>query len=162
MGTALAWTDQADLTGGDFVIEAYLDAMHQNQEALISQPVAYNFDEVNEAGATYVTKVSQEIYVPPAVGTLQGDVVLVVRYNAWVDADTGKIRARLGTGTWVESGDITVTSEGTYIGLTLPSVDVKAAADSLIAVETQLKMVSGTGPVRVKYNGGGTHYERQP
>lgn len=161
MGTALAWTDQADLGAGEFVIEDYLDKMHQNQESLISQPVGYSFDEVTENGTGYVSKVIQEIYVPPAVATLQGDVVLAVRLDPKVDAGTGRIQIRLGSGSWVESSTFSNTSYGTYITLIISNTDLKAVADSYAELELQLK-VAATGPAYCRYNGAGTHFERQP
>jgi hypothetical protein len=159
--SALPWVDLAALVGNNPVIEAYLDDLHNNQEALITQQLAYNFAEVTEAGAAYVTKVNQEAPIPPAVATLQGEVLLEVRFEAWVTGGgTGKVQVRLGSGAYVESIDIVVAAPGTTISVIIPDAHVKAAI-GLSSLETQLKMVSGGGTLHVRYNGGATQLRRE-
>lgn len=159
-----AWTNipSTDVDAESFVTEDILEDFHDNQEALISGPIDTKFDQVNTSGspAAYTSVKIRPIFIWAAVNTDKGDVTLVVRFEGWTDAATTvDIRMRLAAGTFVEVTGITVTSP-TLQTITLPTADVKAAADSEINLEVEARVTAGAGEAHVQCLDAASRIER--
>jgi hypothetical protein len=151
-----------DLAPEEPVVENDMTKFHGNQEALITGQVDTRFAQVSHNGGTFTQKTTVEVYVPPQVNTGAGDVTLPVRLEAIVDGTAvGEVRIRLGaTGAYQTQTGITATAYPNYYTLTIPSANVKANADSLVNIEVELRISSGTGNVFARYVGGASRFAR--
>ncbi len=138
------WTQIAstEYDGESPVTEGLLLKFHDNQEALISGPANTRWAEVS--GTTGTAK-SIDVWIPEAASTDDGDVTLVVRFEAKVDSgSTGKIGLQLGAATLVETTTFTHTAYQTY-EVIIPAADVKAAAGTVAALNISNTRTAGAG-----------------
>jgi len=147
---AKAWQNiaAAEVDAESAFIEALVGKFHSNQEALISVPVDTRFPAASAAAAATVVA-NIELWIPPAVATLEGAVTLVIRAEGYADVGTvGRLRFKLGAGTPVDSSDLPtgVTAWG-FVTVTISSTDVKAVAGTHATLEVTLVRVSGAGTV---------------
>lgn len=158
-----AFTDITDamIDGNKPVNEALESAYFDRDESLISQQVDLRFDEATHTGDTdYTDAGTPQTYLPPAAGTNQGDVTLELVVESKVDAGSGYVRARIGSGTWVEVGPFTNTSYEAKT-LSLPAAEVKSAKDSVVTVTVQHKVTSASDTVSTRnVSGGASRLER--
>lgn len=150
--STLAWTDipAGDVDGLSSVYEDLLADFWSNQLCLISELIPCPWAQVTATTGAFVQKVQKPIFIPPACETNEKAVTLLLVFEAYNEnaGAVGRLRARIGpSGTWVETGDITLQA-ATRFTLSIPAADVNAAAGTEIDLFIEMKRVSGTGEIR--------------
>ncbi len=138
--------------GGDKPVnQTLLGLFHDRQESLISWPVDLAFALKSTALTDWQAVASLPLYLPPAVGTDNGDVVVRLVFETLLGASsTGEVQARLGaTGAWISTGSLG-DAAWTRRELVIPADDVKAAAGSEATLEIQHRALTGTGGIQTR------------
>jgi len=152
----------ADIDAESPLTEALVGSFYDRDESLISNNWDTRFAEGSTASGSFAAIATVKGWLPESVGTGGGDVTLVVVLEAIVDGTaTGRVQARLGgSGTWQESGDVTATSYGTFITLTIPAADVDANAGLEVDLEIEARVSAGAGNVMVRCLDNASRLER--
>ena len=139
--------------GKSKVSQQLLRDYRDRDESLGSCLVDTFFTEVNTNNTSFAEVHRHSIWLPPVAGTTVKTPSFVLGFRAYMqDAGAvGRVRAKLGTsGTYVESGDITDTSYGNPIELSLPAADCRTNAGQTADLIIEAKRASGTGQIRLK------------
>ena len=160
---AKSFTDIADtqIDAESPVNETLESAFYDRDEALISGPVDLRFEEASHTGdVNYAGAGSADAYFPHAVGTSGGDVTLELVVESKVDAGNGYVRARIGSGTYVEVGPFTNTDYEPKT-ISLPAADVASARDTVATVTIEHKVDNAANTVTTRnISGGASRFER--
>lgn len=140
--------------------EQLLADFHGRDESLLSVPLDARFEEATRSVSGFALGPAEfPVWIPAAVETADGDVEIVLVFEAFVSTGTGQVRARLGgAGTFIVA-DVTATSYS-RTEIRLPSADVKANAGDEVSVRIEISPpASGSITIRNVW-GAASRFER--
>lgn len=149
----------SEYDGESPITEALIIKFHDRDEALISQPIDTRFAEGSNNTNSYVQIASLSVFIPQAAATTDGNVTLVVVLQARVTAGNGKVRVKLGAGSYVESAEFANTSYADKT-ITIAVADVRAAAGTAVALVVETKYSTSAGTCYAKCDTCASHLER--